>query len=126
MTTVPRTGALLAGLLLLLSACAEPQSSQPHRVEGGDPSRGQSLVRQYGCVSCHAVPGVPSVEDDRLAPDLEGFEDRYYIAGQLPNRPEELIRWLQDPPGITPGTVMPDMGVSEQDARDIAAYLYDR
>ena len=52
------------------------------------------------------------------------FARRAYIAGQLPNQPENLIRWLVDPQAIEPGTAMPDLDVTPELARDIAAYLY--
>lgn len=113
------------GAASLLGACADTSGGRPQiAVVGGDPHRGQDAMVRYGCTSCHAVPGIPSVANDRIAPNLEGFDDRYYIAGQIPNRPEELIRWLQNPPAVTPGTVMPNLGVTEQDAKDLAAYLY--
>jgi cytochrome c1 len=42
----------------------------------------------------------------------------------LPNTPENLVRWLRDPQKLNPRTAMPDLGVTERDAQDIAAYLY--
>ena len=42
----------------------------------------------------------------------------------LPNDPENLVMWIQDPKGVHGRTGMPDSGVTEPDARDIAAYLY--
>jgi cytochrome c len=59
-----------------------------------------------------------------VGPNLDGFADRRLVAGALVNRPENLIRWIRHPQGVLPGTVMPDLGVGEQQARDIAAYLY--
>ena len=47
-----------------------------------------------------------------------------YIAGQFPNQPETLVRWIVDPQSMQPGTAMPAMGVSPDQARDMAAYLY--
>ncbi|GAA1127484.1 c-type cytochrome [Citricoccus alkalitolerans] len=94
-------------------------------VPGGDPEAGSAAIIEYGCASCHTIPGVESISRT-IGPDLTGFDDQIYIAGQLPNRPEELIRWLQNPQEIVPGTAMPNMGVTQQDARDIAAYLYDQ
>ncbi len=46
------------------------------------------------------------------------------IAGELPNTPDNLIRWIENPPSIEPGTAMPNLGLSDKQARDAAAYLY--
>ena len=108
---------------LLLSACG-PAPDEPLRrwqVDAADLARGQTLMTQFQCGSCHAVPGVPG--DGQRAPALERFGRRAYLAGQLPNSPEVLQRWLLDPPGLLPGTTMPRLGLSERDARDIAGYL---
>jgi cytochrome c1 len=59
-----------------------------------------------------------------VGPPLAGFARRRFIAGRVPNEPEELVKWIRHPQGIKPGTAMPDLGVSDQHARDIAAYLY--
>jgi cytochrome c1 len=48
------------------------------------------------------------------------------LAGRLPNGPENLERWLRGPQAVKPGSAMPDLGVTERDARDIAAYLLRR
>ena len=42
----------------------------------------------------------------------------------LRNSPANLVRWIRDPQGVVPGNAMPNMGVSDAEARDIAAYLY--
>ncbi|GAB3553476.1 hypothetical protein GCM10027404_26010 [Arthrobacter tumbae] len=112
-------------LAVVVAGCAEPPQ-QPRQIVGGDPERGQEAVQLYGCTSCHAIPGVASVDNDDIAPNLDGFDRRHYIAGQIPNRPEELVQWLRAPDQIAPGTVMPNLGVTEQDARDMAAFLYDQ
>ncbi|GAA1659223.1 hypothetical protein GCM10010977_08400 [Citricoccus zhacaiensis] len=113
--------------LLAVAACdhgpGTTDGSGP--VPRSDPDAGSAAIIEYGCASCHTVPGVQSVSRT-IGPDLTGFDDQIYIAGQLPNRPEELIRWIKNPQDIVPGTAMPNMGVTEQDARDIAAYLYDQ
>ena len=69
---------------------------------------------------------IPGIRGSRgiVGPPLGGFARRAFIAGQMPNRPDELVRWLRNPPMIAPQTAMPDMGITEQDAKDIAAYLY--
>jgi cytochrome c1 len=52
------------------------------------------------------------------------FARRSYIAGQLVNSPDNLVRWIMDPQGVEPGTAMPNLGVVPVVARDMAAYLY--
>jgi cytochrome c2 len=55
---------------------------------------------------------------------LNQFADRIYIAGRLPNTPENLMLWIQKPQEVVPNNAMPNMGIGEQDSRDMAAYLY--
>jgi cytochrome c1 len=119
-----RTLGIVAALCGLLLAGCGPAPDEPLRrwqVEAADLSRGRQLMSQFQCGSCHAVPGVPG--GGQRAPALERFGRRAYIAGQLPNSPEVLQRWLLDPPAMLPGTTMPRLGLSERDARDVAGYL---
>lgn len=83
---------------------------------------GQRLLAQYQCGSCHAIPGVP-IAQAVIGPPLAAFGRRSYIAGHLPNHPDTLARWIVAPAALVPGTTMPAMGVSPEDARDMAAYL---
>ncbi|HSJ56223.1 MAG TPA: c-type cytochrome, partial [Anaerolineae bacterium] len=106
--------------LSLLLACVESTGT---RVVGGDPSRGRDAIERYGCPACHTIPGIPDA-DGVVGPPLFFWADRVYIAGLLHNEPENLVRWIQDPQSVLPGVAMPDMGVTDEDARDIAAYLY--
>lgn len=110
-------------LVLCLAACREEGVVTQESVPGGDPSRGKRRLVAYGCGSCHVIPGV-SAADGLVGPPLTDFAARTFVAGRLQNRPVHLIRWIRDPQAVNPGTAMPDLGVTEQDARDIAAYLY--
>lgn len=107
---------------MLLGGCSSPDESA-RRMTGGDPERGKVALRKYGCQACHSLPGVPGA-DGMVGPPLDRIGSRTYLAGRLPNTPENMMRWIRDPQGISPGTAMPQMGVTEQDGRDIAAYLY--
>lgn len=69
------------------------------------------------------IPGI-SGADGLVGPPVLLFGRRAVIAGQLPNTPENLVRWILDPPSIEPGTAMPDLGLTEAEARDVTAYLY--
>jgi cytochrome c len=113
--------------LSLLPACSgevngvpEPQASSNNTIEAG-----RRLIASYGCGSCHSIPGVAGA-DGIAAPPLSRFYQRTYIAGRLPNTTENLVKWIQNPQQIEPGNAMPDLGVSEEEARDMAAYLYHR
>lgn len=92
-------------------------------VPGGNAERGAEAIRRYGCTACHTFPGMRQAEG-RVGPGLEDFRNRVFIAGLLPNTPEHLLTWIQDPQSVDPETAMPDLEVAERDARDIAAYLY--
>ncbi|HEX2091155.1 MAG TPA: c-type cytochrome [Longimicrobiaceae bacterium] len=118
--------------LLVLGALALPgcglgaderSAEQAALLTGGDPGRGRALIRARGCNTCHTVPGVPGA-DATVGPPLAGIAGRMYIAGVLTNTPGNLVRWIQDPPSVDSLTAMPNVGLTEAEARDIAAYLY--
>lgn len=88
----------------------------------GDPSRGRLLVEAYGCGSCHEIPGVSNARG-QVGPPLDKFGLRHYIAGAVLNNPDNLTAWLYAPEAIEPGTAMPSVGASVEDARHMAAYL---
>lgn len=93
------------------------------RATGGDPHRGRDKIRYYGCSSCHTIPGIEEA-NGKVGPPLTAFALRVYIAGELPNTPGNLLHWIRNPHAIEQHTAMPEMGVSDQDSKDIAAYLY--
>jgi len=109
----------------LLVLCASCDVGLPKKVvvSNGDPRRGEAAIRQYGCPACHTIAGISGGKPN-VGPPLKQFAAHTYIAGVLTNSPENLVHWIQDPPGIDPLTAMPNLGVSEPAARDIAAYLY--
>lgn len=119
---IPSRLVLFVGLTVL--GCLGQRSAPPFRqVPGGDPARGRQAFVGYGCGGCHRVPGVPEAVG-RTAPPLDAFGQRAFVAGILSNNADELIRWIQFPRKMDPRTGMPNLGVSEADARDIAAFLY--
>lgn len=117
---------LAAGLCLaLLAACDAGPDPGPARplLYGGDAAAGADLIRSYGCGTCHTVPGVRGAKG-KVGPPLTAFAHRAYIAGNLTNEPPNLVAWIMDPQAVEPGTAMPALGVTAEEARDIAAYLY--
>ena len=117
-------GAVLA---LLLTSCrwgaARERTDAARELTGGEPSRGPALMRQYGCAACHTIPGVTGA-NGTVGPPLGGIANRSYLGGVLTNGPQNMIRWIRDPKSVDSLTVMPNTGLGEAEARDIAAYLY--
>lgn len=110
--------------VLALSGCQGGATTRPYLVvAGGHPDHGKELIRSYGCGACHIVPGI---EDARglVGPPLLYFGQRSLIAGELPNTPQNLARWIENPKAVEPKTAMPDLGITPDQANDIAAYLY--
>jgi cytochrome c2 len=89
----------------------------------GDPARAPALIRRYGCAGCHTISGVPG-GDGQVGSSLADLRQRVFIAGVVTNSPDNLIRWIVTPQAFSPRTAMPATGISETEARDVAAYLY--
>ena len=111
-------------LVLLLAGCYGGQTLRPYAMAvSGNARHGKELIQGYGCGSCHMIPGVRQA-NGLVGPPLMYFSRRTIIAGELPNTPENLVRWIQHPRQVEEKTAMPDLGLSEDQAYDIAAYLY--
>lgn len=122
--TTPRLVMLVAAALCV-GACGEGNSAayDAATLAHGSPRRGHDLIVQYGCGSCHTIPGIPGA-DATVGPPLTGIAERSFIGGVLTNTPDHMVSWIKDPPKIDSLTAMPNMGVNDRDAHDIAAYLY--
>lgn len=106
--------------LLAASGCSDAP-----RVTAGDPEAGATAIDNYGCGTCHTIPGILGA-DATAGPPLDNYGRRVYVAGVIPNTTDDLVRWIRHPQEVDPRTAMPDLGVTEDEARDIAAYLHAR
>lgn len=100
-----------------------PHAQDARQLTGGDPHRGRERIRYYGCDSCHTIPGVATA-DATVGPPLTQVARRMYLAGRLTNTPENMMAWIEHPRAIDEKTAMPEVGVTPEDSRDIAAFLY--
>ena len=105
------------------AGCAADPLTRSQQVGEGSADLGRDLLVDYGCVACHNVPGIRDQSPAWVGPPLDHWGQRSYIAGSLNNNEANLVRWITDPQGVEEGTAMPDLGVTEQDAQNIAAYL---
>jgi cytochrome c2 len=92
---------------------------------GGDPARAAGHIRRYGCAGCHTIPGIPG-GDGQVGGPLEDIKRRVYIGGVVTNSPDSLVRWIVSPQTYSPRSAMPASGISDAEARDVAAYLYSQ
>jgi cytochrome c len=111
--------AVLAGS----AACNDAETRRVEAITRGRVKEGREAIRRFGCGACHVIPGIAGA-DALVGPSLERIASRMYIAGHLVNEPRSMIEWIRDPRHHRNPTAMPNLGVSDQDARDIAAYLY--
>lgn len=111
---------LAAAIAVLSFAAACDRPAPP----AGDRENGRLLLRQFGCGQCHRIPGVADAEGD-TGPSLARVGERAYLGGVLPNSPANLAAWIRDPQRFDPRTTMPNLGVTEAHARDMAAYLQE-
>ena len=101
-------------VVLLLAAC---KKEQPPNV-----AHGKELIDRYGCASCHTIPSVHGPRG-MVGPPLDHIASRQTIAGKFTNDPDTLAKWLQNPQAMDPQNQMPNLGVTPNDARDLAAFL---
>jgi cytochrome c2 len=101
------------------------QQTIGYALTGGQASRGRDLIVAYGCGACHQIPGI-SLARGQVGPPLQGLSARAVIAGSYANVPATIIRWIENPRAMKFDTAMPNLNLSEAQARDVAAYLYQQ
>jgi cytochrome c2 len=116
-------GASAAFVAVNIARDNHTQTALAKAITGGDPARAPEIFRRYGCSGCHTIPGIPGADGQTGAP-LTGLSKRVYIAGVLENNSDNLVAWIVSPRSFSPRTAMPETGISQQDAKDLAAYLY--
>jgi len=105
-----------------LSSATDDSANRLTTAGGGDARRGRHLLLQYGCDVCHEIPGVVGASMP-VGPPLDHMGLHSFIGGVLQNTPGNLVRWIRTPQKFVPDGAMPDLGVTDRDAIDIAAYL---
>lgn len=129
---------IAAGFVLALAGCMSPQPAPPRAPTPGpvfaelraapgvpgNPNNGLTLFTSKGCGACHTVLRIPNA-NGAAGPNLTNMVLRPTIAGdQIQTTPENLARWIVNPPALKSTTQMPILGITDQEARDLAAFLY--
>jgi cytochrome c2 len=114
-----------AGLAAVVAFIAGCSRATGRAVPGGDADRGKAVIASAGCGACHVIDGIDGAQG-KVGPPLEQVAERSVIGGVLPNTVDNMMRWIEDAPSISPHTAMPNLGITPAQARDIVAYLYAR
>ena len=114
---------IVLGVSVISSACHSSAIREAEAITGGSVHRGPAAIGKYGCGSCHTIPGIEGAAAT-VGPPLDRIAIRQYLGGHLNNTADNMIKWIQHPQEIDPKNVMPDLGVTDQDAKDVAAFLY--
>jgi mono/diheme cytochrome c family protein len=112
----------------------------------GDIEHGKTLFEIRGCLGCHQLQARPSFDPAQEVPPIgescdvkvgqdcnatKPYQNAYShfdIAPNLSNIGSKtniawLFAWLKDPKSLQPDTRMPSLRLSDEDAKDLAAYL---
>ncbi|MBV9396359.1 MAG: c-type cytochrome [Bryobacterales bacterium] len=108
---------------LILLGCGGASNRNARDADRVDPDSGRTKIAEYGCGACHTIPGIPGAHG-QVGPPLAGIAQRQYVAGLLPNDASNLQKWIENPHSVNPNTLMPNLGVTPQDASSISMYLY--
>src|SRR5688572_23370991 len=92
---------------LLMTACAPERpeaASRPVAIapSAGNAETGKQLIETYACLSCHQIPGFEGQQQGSLAPSLERYALREAISGRVPNNPQMMSLFLQNPQAVDP------------------------
>jgi cytochrome c2 len=118
-----RLAPLLPAILVTLAGCENSADATGVMKVAGNAEAGRAMIESIGCGTCHTIPGVAGA-DGLVGPPLIHLRHRVFIAGMLRNTPANMVTWITDPQSVVPGNAMPDMGLTPEQAQDIAAYLY--
>jgi cytochrome c len=116
---------VVMGAAIAVAACSgagDMGATGSRVIRGASPEAGKTLIVRYGCGACHQVPGIKQA-NGLVAPPLSQYGRRGTIAGHFATTPDNLINWINNPQAMVPGTDMPNLGVTKDEARNIAAYL---
>jgi cytochrome c2 len=94
----------------------------PGAAHAADANADAKSLMAAQCSACHTIPGVAGAYGD-IGPSLKGIAKHPQIAGKLPNTQANMVRWLMHPQQVSPGSAMPELGLTQAQASEIAAYL---
>ena len=110
--------------ILLAVACSKSEKPAAESVPLppiGNAAAAKAHMEKYACQACHVIPGMG--EGGALGPDLTGFAVRTTLNGRVQKNPQAVAAYLLNPTAVDAQTSMPAVGLSEEEAKDIAAFL---
>jgi mono/diheme cytochrome c family protein len=105
---IAKVGRIVQVVVLLFAAA-------PALAQAPDPAlviRGEGLFKEQGCYGCHTVGKFGT---QGIAADLSHVGAKHDVG--------YLTKWLKDPASQQPTAHMPKIGLSDDEAKALAAYL---
>jgi cytochrome c oxidase subunit II len=103
---------------------AEQKAAPPAPDSTSLAARGLAIYQKGQCVACHMIDGVSY---GVLGPNLGKVASRTTLAsGMFPNDDAHMAKWIKNAPAMKPGSLMPNMNMSDDDVAAIVAYLRTR
>lgn len=101
---------------------SDRQSVETFVAESDLVAEGERIFMSTACVSCHTIDGTSA--QGNVGPDLTDFSSRTTLAaGMMDNTPENVAAWLTDPPAVKPGSLMPALGLQQNEVEALTAFL---
>lgn len=90
----------------------------------GDIEEGKKIFESVGCMGCHTVNEDPDIEEETSLTSLLKKQGPNLIGLGSKTTPEWIYKWIKNPKEYWPETKMPDLRLSDKEAKNITAYLY--
>jgi cytochrome c2 len=101
-------------LLALVACAARPEAAAPTPPPTFTPAEsGKALFLNRGCAGCHIHADAATLQPMEIGPTLTNYRGD-----------EAFLReWLRNPAAVRPGTLMPTLGLSEDEIDALIAFL---
>ena len=86
-----------------------------------DADRGKALFDRKGCIACHQLHGKGGDVGPSFTTQVPQFPQGTWVGDKL--RGEWIYQWLKDPQALVPGVLEPNLGLTDQEALDLTAYV---
>jgi cytochrome c oxidase subunit 2 len=102
---------------------AKSAVTEAGRIADPATKKGRETFLALACTGCHTVRGTTAA--GKVGPDLTHLASQKSMVGGLlsPVNEATLTRWIKNPPAVKPGTLMPNLSLSDEQVHDLVQWL---